>query len=151
MTPTKTEAVVVLEEWMESNRRHQVIYYAPADQILVRFEELDGGWTYVPECLVGPNSLPDFNDYTEGFRLEFTGRMSLVVEQVGYGPMHIKLNDLPLVSKIIRVALEGMAKVGDDTDIGAYSEEEEVLLKRILDIEPLTDEQYQNWLDRHAV
>jgi hypothetical protein len=154
MTRTKTnEAVVVLEEWHdENNHLHQLIYYARVDEILLRIEDKDvsEGWMYVPQFILKDDSLPDFNDYSDSLKLTFTGKLSLIIELAEFDPMHIQINDLGLTQKVVLTALKGMQEQGDD-DVNEYPEAEGALLKHILNAGGISNEEYQEHLDRHAL
>lgn len=134
-------------EVLDEKDEVRLCYDPKANELFFEMFSFFGIWQrFEPEDY----QIPDFNDYSDGFRLDFTGKISLIVEQVGFGPMHIKINDLELTKKIVLVALEGIRTIEGHT-IDAYGDEEEELLKNVLSIPQLTQEEYQAWLDKHAV
>jgi chromosome segregation ATPase len=63
-------------------------------------------------------------------KLDFTGKMSILMELEGYGPMEYRINDKDVCLKIIRLLLKEM---GPTTTVDSYNKRTGNTFKKILD------------------
>lgn len=63
-------------------------------------------------------------------KLDFTGKMSMVVELADYGPMEFRIDDKETVLKILRLLME---ETGHITTVDAYNKRTGNTLKKLLD------------------
>jgi hypothetical protein len=75
-------------------------------------------------------SKKEYVDSVEGFKLNFTGKMSLLIELDGYGPMEFRVNDKDVCLKIVRVLLKEM---GTKTTVDSYDDQTKSAFIKILD------------------
>lgn len=66
----------------------------------------------------------------EGIVFDFTGKMNIIIEQVGYGPMQLLINDKDFVLKVLKLFVEFS---DGTTPVGAYNAREEKKLKKMMD------------------
>lgn len=71
----------------------------------------------------------------KGLHLKFTGKMSVLVELEGHGPIQLRVNDLNVATDIVRLILDKTDHV--PTIIGSYNKREENTFNKQLDF---TDE-----------
>ena len=64
------------------------------------------------------------------FHLKFTGKMSMIIELEGHGPLIYNINDLAVVSKAVKVILDS---VDNTTPVNSYNKREEGKFRRILE------------------
>lgn len=64
------------------------------------------------------------------FKLDFTGKATLVVELIGYGPMEFRIDNKDTLLKIVRVLLKEM---NNTTTVDSYGKRTETTLKKLLD------------------
>jgi hypothetical protein len=69
-------------------------------------------------------------DSVEGLKLDFTGKMSLLIELDGYGPMEFRINDKDVCLEIVRVLLKEM---GTKTTVDSYDDQTKSAFTKILD------------------
>ncbi len=69
-------------------------------------------------------------DSVEGLKLDFTGKMSLLIELEGHGPMEFRINDKDVCLKIVQVLLKEM---GTRTTVDSYDDETKSTFTKILD------------------
>lgn len=62
-------------------------------------------------------------------RLDFTGRMSVVIELQDYGPMEFRVDDLEVVKRVVRVILDASA---GDMDVNEQTKQQSRRLKKVL-------------------
>jgi hypothetical protein len=62
--------------------------------------------------------------------LDFTGKATLVVELVGYGPMEFRIDSKDTLMKIVRVLLEEM---NNTTTVDSYDKRTQNTLNKLLD------------------
>lgn len=63
-------------------------------------------------------------------KLQFTGKMTMIIELEGHGPLIYNVNDLSTVSKAVKVILDSM---NNTTPVNSYNKREEVKFKKILE------------------
>lgn len=64
------------------------------------------------------------------FKMKFTGKMTMIVELEGHGPLVYNVNDLQVVSKAVKVILD---EVRNTTPVNSYNKKEEAKFKKILE------------------
>ncbi len=62
--------------------------------------------------------------------LEFTGKMSILIELENYGPMEYRLDDKDVCLKVLRLLMQEM---GPTTSVNSYNKRTENTFKKILD------------------
>lgn len=74
--------------------------------------------------------IPKKKTKPEDFHLKFTGKMSVLIELEGYGPLEFRVNDLDVVKKVADVIL----KVTDNiTTVNSYGKREQNAMQKLLD------------------
>jgi hypothetical protein len=63
-------------------------------------------------------------------KLDFTGKMTIVMELAGFGPMEYRIDDKDVCLKIIRLLLKEM---GPTMTVDSYNKRTENTLRRMLD------------------
>lgn len=64
------------------------------------------------------------------FKLQFTGKMSMIIELEGHGPLVYNINDLNAVTKAIKVILD---TADNTTPVNSYNKREERTFRKLLD------------------
>jgi hypothetical protein len=62
--------------------------------------------------------------------LKFTGKMSILIELEGYGPLEFRVNDLDVVKKVADVILNATDNI---TTVNAYGKREQKTMQKLLD------------------
>lgn len=62
--------------------------------------------------------------------LKFTGKMTMIIELEGHGPLVYNVNDLAVVSKAVGVLLDEM---NNTTPMNSYNKKEETKFRKILE------------------
>lgn len=75
-------------------------------------------------------SKKEYVDSVEGLKLDFTGKMSLLIELEGHGPIEFRINDKDVCIKIVQVLLNEM---GTKTTVNSYDEDTQLTFTKILD------------------
>ena len=70
------------------------------------------------------------NKKSNNLKLDFTGKMSILIELKDYGPMQYRINDLDTVMKIMRVILDAS---NNTTTVDSYGKREQKTFQKILD------------------
>jgi hypothetical protein len=68
-------------------------------------------------------------DSVEGLKLDFTGKMSLLIELDEHGPIEFRINDKDVCLKIVQVLLTEM---GARTTVDSYDDETKSTFNKIL-------------------
>ena len=63
-------------------------------------------------------------------KLQFTGKMTMIIELEDHGPLIYNVNDLQTVSKAVKVILDS---IDNTTPVNSYNEREEAKFKKILE------------------
>ena len=63
-------------------------------------------------------------------KLDFTGKMSILIDLAEYGPMEYRVDDKELCFKIIRLLVDEM---GPTTTVNSYNKRTENTFRKILD------------------
>lgn len=69
-------------------------------------------------------------DTVDELRIEFTGKMSILIELENYGPMEYRLDDKDVCLKVFRLLIQEM---GPTTPVNSYNKRTENTFKKILD------------------
>lgn len=64
------------------------------------------------------------------FKLKFTGKASILIEQENYGPLEYRINDLDTVMKIVRLLID---EIGPTTPVNSYNARTQKTFTKILD------------------
>ena len=70
------------------------------------------------------------NKKSNNLKLDFTGKMSILIELKDYGPMQYRINDFDTVMKIMRVILDAS---NNTTTVDSYNAQEQKTFQKILD------------------
>lgn len=70
------------------------------------------------------------NKKSNNLKLDFTGKMSILIELKDYGPMQYRINDFDTVMKIMRVILDAS---NNTTTVDSYGKREQKTFQKILD------------------
>lgn len=70
------------------------------------------------------------NKKSNNLKLDFTGKMSILIELKDYGPMQYRINDFDTVMKIMRVILDAS---NNTTTVDSYVKREQKTFQKILD------------------
>lgn len=70
------------------------------------------------------------NKKSNNLKLDFTGKMSILIELKDYGPMQYRINDFDTVMKIMRVILDAS---NNTTTVDSYNAREQKTFQKILD------------------
>jgi hypothetical protein len=62
--------------------------------------------------------------------LKFTGKMTILIELEGYGPLEFRVNDLDVVKKVADVILDATDNV---TSVNSYGKREQKTMQKLLD------------------
>lgn len=62
--------------------------------------------------------------------IEFTGKMSIIIELENYGPMEYRLDSKDVCVKVLRLLIQEM---GPTTSVNSYNKRTENTFKKILD------------------
>jgi hypothetical protein len=63
-------------------------------------------------------------------QLKFTGKMSVLIELEGYGPLEFRVNDLDVVKKVVDVILDVTDNI---TTVNSYGKREQKNMQKLLD------------------
>jgi len=63
-------------------------------------------------------------------QLKFTGKMSVLIELEGYGPLEFRVNDLDVVKKVAAVILDVTDNI---TTVNSYGKREQKNMQKLLD------------------
>lgn len=66
----------------------------------------------------------------EDIKLQFTGKMTMIIELEGHGPLIYNVNDLQTVSKAVKVILD---TADNTTPVNSYNKREERTFRKLLD------------------
>jgi hypothetical protein len=66
----------------------------------------------------------------EDIKLTFTGKMSILIELSGHGPLEFRVNDLEVVKEVTRIILHATDNI---TSVNSYNAGEQKTLQKILD------------------
>jgi hypothetical protein len=64
------------------------------------------------------------------FQLKFTGKMSILIELEGYGPLEFRVNDLDVVKKVTDIILKATDNI---TTVNSYGKREQKTMQKLLD------------------
>jgi hypothetical protein len=64
------------------------------------------------------------------FKLDFTGKMVLLVDLDGYGPMEIRADDKELVAEVMKLIIE---RTGNVSDVNTFTKAETKKLKKYVE------------------
>ena len=70
------------------------------------------------------------NKKSNNLKLDFTGKMSILIELKDYGPMQYRINDFDTVMKIMRVISDAS---NNTTTVDSYNAREQKTFQKILD------------------
>jgi len=70
------------------------------------------------------------NKKSNNLKLDFTGKMSILIELEEYGPMQYRINDFDTVMKIVKVILDAS---NNTTTVDSYNAREQKTFQKILD------------------
>jgi len=70
------------------------------------------------------------NKKSNNLKLDFTGKMSILIELEEYGPMQYRINDFDTVMKIMRVISDAS---NNTTTVDSYNAREQKTFQKILD------------------
>ena len=127
------EECVVLEEWSDPTywTPCRLAYYISDDGDALIYERKDpfGEWFESFDYA----RLPDFNEPeipSGGFKLEFDGKMSIIIGQKNYGPMRLTIDDEECVNDVIRTFLK---YVDGGMTVNSYEDEEGACMNKMLE------------------
>jgi hypothetical protein len=66
----------------------------------------------------------------KSLKLEFTGKMVLLVDLDGYGPMELRVDDKDLVTEVMRLIIE---RTGNVSDVNTFTATELKRLKKYME------------------
>jgi len=74
--------------------------------------------------------MPKKKTKPEEFQLKFTGKMTILIELEGYGPLEFRVNDLDVVQKVTSVILGVTDNI---TTVNSYGKREQKTMQKLLD------------------
>lgn len=74
--------------------------------------------------------MPKKKTKPEEVNLKFTGKMSILIELEGYGPLEFRVNDLDVVKRVTEVVLNATDNV---TSVNSYGKREQKTMQKLLD------------------
>jgi len=74
--------------------------------------------------------MPKKKTKPEEFQLKFTGKMTILIELEGYGPLEFRVNDLDVVKKVVDVILHVTDNI---TTVNSYGKREQKTMQKLLD------------------
>jgi hypothetical protein len=74
--------------------------------------------------------MPKKKTKPEEFHLKFTGKMSILIELEGHGPLEFRVNDLQVVKDAVQIILD---HTNNKTPVNSYGKREQKTMQKILD------------------
>jgi hypothetical protein len=74
--------------------------------------------------------MPKKKTKPDDLHLKFTGKMDILIELEGYGPLEFRVNDLDVVKKITSIILNVTDNI---TTVNSYGKREQKTMQKLLD------------------